>query len=239
MTPKTTPRKIKNLNSEDLNGENPKSRSLKKRADRAAANAARYSVTRKPSSKKKPKKKMLKSCEVLTDYYEETSMVSNGQYIEEPKLTMGDFLQEMVVNPQCPSTCMEEEEKTMENCNVWPMIPTLTGKDLLTKQMDALDATQYHYRTHLYVDLGGQRNLDAAPIMTTKLSRGAPFTCPKTGLVDLDLTQPCTRISPCLLDKLSINDNVSMVCFECHESNRIMNYFDVPDFDAQNYFFTQ
>ena len=61
MTPKTTPRKIKNLNSEDLNGENPKSRSLKKRADRAAANAARYSVTRKPSSKKKPKKKMLKS----------------------------------------------------------------------------------------------------------------------------------------------------------------------------------
>ena len=68
---------------------------------------------------------------------------------------------------------------------------------------------------------------------------GAPFTCPKTGLVDLDLTQPCTRISPCLLDKLSINDNVSMVCFECHESNRIMNYFDVPDFDAQNYFFTQ
>ena len=92
-TPKTTPLKIKDLNSEGPRGENPKSRSLKKRADKAAANAARHSVTRKPSSKKKPKKKMLQSCEVLTDYYEETSMVSTCQYTEEPKLTIGDFLQ--------------------------------------------------------------------------------------------------------------------------------------------------
>ena len=165
----------------------------------------------------------------------------------------------MVVTNLCPNTCMEEM-KAMENCNAWPMIPSLTGKDLLTRQVDALDATQDHYRTHLDA---------AAPIITTKLSRGqkhtttkwihliafalffhlsnfffpgSPFTCPKTGLLDLDLTNPCTLKDPCLLDRLSINDNVSIVCFECHEANRIMNplhYFDVPDFDTQNYFLTQ
>ena len=70
---------------------------------------------------------------------------------------------EMVNDAQCPITNCKEENKAMKNCNVWPMIPSLTGKDLLTKQVDALDATQEHYRTHL----------DAAPsIITTKISRG-------------------------------------------------------------------
>ena len=69
----------------------------------------------------------------------------------------------MVNDAQCPITNCKEENKAMKNCNVWPMIPSLTGKDLLTKQVDALDATQENYRTHL----------DAAPsIITTKLSRG-------------------------------------------------------------------
>jgi len=228
-TPKNTPSKIKDLNSEDLHqGQNPKSRSLKKRqrADKAAA-AVRYSVTRKPSSKKKPKKKMLTSCEVLTDHYEETSMVFEVEYAEGPKLTMGDFLQgyEMVNDAQCPITNCKEENKAMKNCNVWPMIPSLTGKDLLTKQVDALDATQEHYRTHL----------DASPsIITTKISKGPPFTCPKTGLVDLDLTNPCTPSYPCLLDKLCINDNVGKVCFECHAMPCVMknplHYLDVENF---------
>ena len=75
----------------------------------------------------------------------------------------------MVVTNLCPNTCMEEM-KAMENCNAWPMIPSLTGKDLLTRQVDALDATQDHYRTHLDA---------AAPIITTKLSRGQKHTTTK------------------------------------------------------------
>ena len=114
----------------------------------------------------------------------------------------------MVNDAQCPITNCKEENKAMKNCNVWPMIPSLTGKDLLTKQVDALDATQEHYRTHL----------DAAPsIITTKISRG------KTTEIYWAYFSLKNRSSCSMFLKKTIS--ISRHKKICHEKNSTNNFF--------------
>lgn len=215
----STPKgKFMKFDDEDLI-EMPKSRSLKKRADRITANTARFSITKKSaynrvSSKKKSskKKKTLKPREE-SDYDDEVaSLVSAQSTFEKPKsLTIADFI-------SLPAK--QEVEKEPEILR-WPLIPALKDNDSLLGLFSRRTAAQFGYDTFLNTNTDSVESTTKKEVLKNPGSKLKVFSSDrilKTGLLNLDLLEPCTPENPCILDKIIRNwddNNVGAECYNC------------------------
>lgn len=198
----------------------PKTRSLKKRSDKAIASAARFSITKRSGSflgrgsssqKKRQKtkaklgsKKTMMTTDIIVDDHDSgvnDDSVSLSSICYEPQgpVTMADFLpfsNDLTTNN--PAVSVAESPPKISSSR-WPITPKLNFDSFL-KMSNPLWRNQHNYESLI----------SFAPADVHSKTK-----VPRTlrGLVDLDLVDPCTPMNPCLLDRLSLADQVCMACF--------------------------
>jgi hypothetical protein len=199
---------------DELEPVQPKTRSLKKRSDKAIANAARLSVSKKATSwsrvssqkkKRKSKPRVVEAKEVTSDYCDEDdqpSLCSQGLLTPLDSgltSTVADFIRHKValvakgfppvalIPPRAPSLS-------------WPLKPIIK-----VNNGSFLKDTHPLWKCHSsYEAIYSSSGLNPAEALIRE---------PVRNLVNLDIVAPCSSLNPCLLDRLSCNDNVGIPCF--------------------------
>lgn len=203
----------------------PKMRSLKKRSDKAIASAARFSITKRTatslgrgSSQKKRQKAKARSGNKKTNLAEEhinsddrdsgvnddsvsLSSVSGDLRCSSEQVTMADFLTfsggVTTSNTVTGDTVLDPPPE--HTSSRWPITPKLNF-DSFSMMGSPLWRNQLNYESLI--------SFAPADVHSkTKVARTL------RGLVDLDIVEPCTLMNPCILDRLSLADQVCMACF--------------------------